>query len=123
MCPSRRPWTRPLRADRNRLLRERWKQVQQAAILKDESGFAWGTRQNIGPVIAPNAQQALQLISVLAVRPEAILDVPARQAGFIRLLTQTSWRSLGVRPLMLLNATTLPGRRDLVFGPASLAYG
>ena len=76
MCPSRRPWTRPLRADRNRLLRERWKQVQQAAILKDESGFAWGTRQNIGPVIAPNAQQALQLISVLAVRPEAFWMCP-----------------------------------------------
>jgi len=110
-------------ADRSRLLLERWKQVKHAAILIDGSGFAWGTSQNVGPVIAPGVEEAAQLISFLAARQTITVDVPERQSEFIRLLTHAGLNSIGMRPLMLLNASVLPGQRDCIFGLATLAYG
>ncbi len=110
-------------ADRGHLLQQRWKQVCHAAMLADGSGFAWSTPRNIGPLIAPTARRAAELIAFLAAGRPITVDVPAGQAEFIGLLTEAGLRSTGARPLMLLNASSLPGRRDAIFGLASLAYG
>jgi len=110
-------------ADRSHLLRERWKQSGHAAILTDGSGFACATPDGLGPIIAASAAGAAQLIAFLAVRQRVVVDVPERQAEFLRLLTQAGLRFIGTRPLMLLNASELPGKRESVFALASLAYG
>jgi predicted GNAT family N-acyltransferase len=110
-------------AGRSHLLRECWKHVTGAAILDDGSGFAWSSERNTGPVIAHDPKQAAQLISFLSASDQIVIDVPARQSEFMEWLTQAGLQSIGQRPLMLLNAAELPGRRECVFGLASLAYG
>lgn len=110
-------------ADRSHLLRERWKHVTQAAILHDGSGFAWSTTRNAGPVIATTSESAAQLVSFLAASQSILIDIPERQAQWMDRLTQAGWRKTDSRPLMLLHASELPGRRDCVFGLTTLAYG
>jgi GNAT superfamily N-acetyltransferase len=110
-------------ADRSHLLRERWKHVTSAAILEDGSGFAWCSERNTGPVIAPTPELAAQLISFLSANEQIVIDVPERQSEFMEWLTQAGLQSIGKRPLMLLNADELPGRRNSIFGLTALAYG
>ena len=110
-------------ADRSRLLRERWKRVTRGAVLSDGSGFAWCTERNTGPVIAPRWEQAAELISFLCAANQVVIDVPEGQTELLDWLRRAGLRPLGSRPLMLLNAEELPGRRSAVFGLASLAYG
>jgi GNAT superfamily N-acetyltransferase len=116
-------------ADREVLLRERWKQADRGALLPDGAGFAWGTAQRamlvIGPVIAPDDEGALRLVTAVANGHGGPLriDVPARQAEFIRTLRAEGFEHRDTHPLMLRGARELPGDRGRVFAVATLAFG
>ncbi len=50
------------------------------------------------------------------------LEVPERHAGLIMMLTVAGFVVDSARPLMLKNVEQLPGRRELLFGLASLGF-
>jgi len=115
-------------ADRSRVLRRRWAQVEGGVILPDGTGFAWKTVQRgglaIGPVIAPNPDDAARMVGHLTTGfPGRIkIEVPERHDALMEELTSAGFVVDSTRPLMLKNAETLPGRRELLFGLASLGY-
>ena len=115
--------------ERSQVLRRRWAQVEGGVMLADGTGFAWKTVQRgglaIGPVIAPNPDAAARMVGHLTAGfPGRIkIEVPERHAAFMEKLTGAGFVIDSTRPLMLKNAQTLPGRRELLFGLASLGFG
>jgi Acetyltransferase (GNAT) domain len=115
--------------DRSHVLRRRWAQVEGGVMLPDGTGFAWKTVQRgglvIGPVIALNSDDAARMVGHLTAHfPGRIkIEVPERHAAFMEKLTSAGFVIDSTRPLMLKNAETLPGRRELLFGLASLGFG
>lgn len=122
-------------ADRSRLLKIRWKQATGGALLPGRDlfdwpkGFGWkvaqGERLNLGPVIAPDTQGALQLVGNLAAGHTGLvrIDAPARHADFIDALVDAGFKREFSRAVMLKGATKLPGQRDRIYGLAALAFG
>ena len=122
-------------ADREKLLRIRWKQATGGALLPGRDlfdwprGFGWKIRQEdrliLGPVVAPDTAGALQLVGNLAAGHEGLirLDVPDRQTEFIAQLVEAGFERRALRPLMLRGGEHLPGDRDRLFAVAALACG
>lgn len=115
-------------ADRSLVLRHRWAQVESGVILSDGSGYAWRIPQRgglvLGPVVATNPQDAANLIAyVTAGFPGRIkIEVPERHTNLMTILTGAGFAVDSSRPLMLKNVEQLPGRRELLFGLASLGF-
>jgi len=115
--------------DRSQVLRARWAQAEGGVMLSDRTGFAWKTVQRrtlvIGPVIAPDASAAARLVGELTAgfQGRVKVEVPERHAKFMDELKSGGFVIDSTRPLMLKRAKALPGRRELIFGLASLGYG
>ena len=115
-------------ADRSQVLRHRWKQTAGGAMLADGSGYAWKIPQRgglvLGPVVATSPQDAASLVAHLTTGfPGRIkIEVPERHAELITILTGAGFVVDSARPLMLKNVEQLPGRRELLFGLASLGF-
>jgi hypothetical protein len=116
-------------ADRRLMLEHRWRQAERGAMLHDTSGFAFlipqEENQIIGPVIAANEDGALDLISALALecKKPVRVDVPRWQPDLIGKLEAEGFQIRHIRPFMLHGASALPGRREMLFGCAALAFG
>lgn len=123
-------------ADRGRLLRRRWRQVSHGLMAGRESnridGYAWAVPQNerllIGPVIAPDHEEASRLIAALAgEHPGSVrLDIPAEHGELIGRLVDAGFEKHALRPLMLRGMGSegrLPGDRGRLFAAAALAFG
>ena len=115
-------------ADRSQVLRHRWKQAQGGVMLADGSGYAWKIPQRgglvLGPVVASTPQDAASLVAHLAAGfPGRIkIEVPERHTELITMLTSAGFVVDSARPLMLKNVERLTGRRELLFGLASLGF-
>jgi GNAT superfamily N-acetyltransferase len=115
-------------ADRSQVLRHRWAQVETGVMLADGSGYAWRIPQRgglvLGPVVATNPQDAASLVAHLTASfPGRIkIEVPERHAQLMAMLTSAGFVVDSSRPLMLKNVEHLPGRRELLFGLASLGF-
>lgn len=115
-------------ADRSQVLRHRWLQVSGGVMLSDGSGYAWKIPQRgglvLGPVVAPNSQDAANLVAHLTAGfPGRIkIEVPERHTELMTILTSARFVVDSSRPLMLKNVDTLPGRREMLFGLASLGF-
>ncbi len=115
-------------ADRSQVLRHRWKQTEGAVMLSDGSGYAWKIPQRgglvLGPVVATTPQDAASLVAHLTTGfPGRIkIEVPERHTGLMSMLTRAGFVVDSARPLMLKNVAQLPGRRELLFGLASLGF-
>ena len=115
-------------ADRSQVLRHRWKQVQAGVMLTDGSGYAWKIPQRgglvLGPVVARSPQDAASLVAHLSAGfPGRIkIEVPERHSELMKILTGAGFAVDSSRPLMLKNVAILPGRRELLFGLASLGF-
>lgn len=120
-------------ADRRALLRSLLAQARSSAALVGEGGevigYGIGNEREgllaIGPVVAPDARAAAAVIGAAAEAREGSIrvDVPGAQPELIALLRAHGFEGTLVEPLMLLHAAALPGRRERLFGLASLAYG
>jgi N-acetylglutamate synthase-like GNAT family acetyltransferase len=120
-------------ADRSRLYRQLFKQMDTGFIVKEQDkrirGFVMtfqvGTVLHIGPLLAEHAEIALRLIqpflffSTQSVR----IDVPDKQIYFIKQLQKLGFQETLISPLMLKNADTLPGKSDYMFAIADPALG
>ena len=115
-------------ADRSQVLRHRWAQVQGGVMLADGSGYAWKIPQRgglvLGPVVATSPQDATSLVAHLTAGfPGRIkIEVPERHTELITMLTGAGFVVDSSRPLMLKNVEILPGRREMLFGLASLGF-
>jgi GNAT superfamily N-acetyltransferase len=115
-------------ADRSQVLRHRWAQAEGGVLLPDGSGYAWKIPQRgglvLGPVIAASPQDAARLVAHLTAGfPGRIkIEVPERHTELMALLTKAGFVVDSSRPLMLKNVDQLPGRRELLFGLASLGF-
>jgi hypothetical protein len=119
--------------ERRRVLGARAAQAARGTVLRRADGrlvgFALGTLQRdllvVGPVVAPDAQAAVGLVVRTAAghRGPVRVDAPARHPALIAALTALGFHALTVQPLMLRNATALPGRRDCLFGLTFAAFG
>jgi hypothetical protein len=115
-------------ADRSQVLRHRWAQVESAAMLPDGSGYAWKIPQRgglvLGPVVATSPQDAARLVAYLTAGflGRIKIEVPERHTELITTLTSAGFVIDSARPLMLKNVDQLPGRRELLFGLASLGF-
>ncbi len=115
-------------ADRSQVLRHRWAQVEGGVILADGSGYAWKIPQRgglvLGPVVATSLQDAASLVAHLTAGfPGRIkIEVPERHTELITMLTGAGFVVDSSRPLMLKNVEILPGRREMLFGLASLGF-
>ncbi len=115
-------------ADRSHVLRHRWAQVEAGAMLADGSGYAWKIPQRgglvLGPVVATSPQDAASLMAHLTASfPGRIkIEIPERHTELMTMLTNTGFVVDSARPLMLKNVEQLPGRRELLFGLASLGF-
>lgn len=115
-------------ADRSQVLRHRWKQAEGGVMLADGSGYAWKIPQRgglvLGPVVANTPQDAASLVAHLTAGfPGRIkIEVPERHTELMTMLTSAGFVVDSARPLMLKNVNQLPGRRELLFGLASLGF-
>lgn len=115
-------------ADRSQVLRHRWTQVEGGVMLADGTGFAWKIAQRggfvIGPVIATTAKDAAHLVGYLTTGfPGRIkIEVPERHTELLQLLTGAGFAVDSSRPLMLKHAEAFSGRREHLFGLASLGF-
>jgi len=115
-------------ADRSQVLRPRWAQAEGGAMLSDGSGYAWKIPQRgglvLGPVVATSSQDAARLVAHLTAGfPGRIkIEVPERHTELMRILTGAGFVVDSSRPLMLRNVEKLPGRREMLFGLASLGF-
>ena len=116
-------------ADRKIVLQNRCRQSVGTAILSGNDGFAWttftGETMIAGPVVAPDAEAAYRLIGHLLAGQAVPLriDVFASQERLIARLLKAGFAKGATRPLMLWNGLSLPGRRERLFAPVSLAFG
>ena len=78
----------------------------------------------LGPVVATNPQDAANLVAHLTAGfPGRIkIEVPERHTNLMTMLTGAGFVVDSSRPLMLKNVEQLPGRRELLFGLASLGF-
>ena len=108
--------------------RSRWKQTEGGVMLADGSGYAWKIPQRgglvLGPVVATTPQDAASLVAHLTADfPGRIkIEVPERHTELMTMLTSAGFVVDSARPLMLKNVEQLPGRRELLFGLASLGF-
>ena len=115
-------------ADRSQVLRHRWVQAVGGVMLADGSGYAWKIPQRgglvLGPVVATNPQDAGNLVAHLTADfPGRIkIEVPERHTELMSTLTGAGFVIDSSRPLMLKNVEQLPGRREMLFGLASLGF-
>ena len=115
-------------ADRSQVLRHRWKQTEGGVMFADGSGYAWKIPQRgglvLGPVVATTPHDAASLVAHLTTGfPGRIkIEVPQRHTALMTVLTSAGFVVDSARPLMLKNAEQLPGRRELLFGLASLGF-
>ena len=115
-------------ADRSQVLQHRWKQTEGGVMLADGSGYAWKIPQRgglvLGPVVATTPQDAANLVAHLTAdfRGRIKIEVPERHAELMTTLTSAGFAVDSARPLMLKNVAQLPGRRDLLYGLASLGF-
>jgi GNAT superfamily N-acetyltransferase len=115
-------------ADRSQVLRHRWKQVESGVMFSDGSGYAWRISQRgglvLGPVVAASPQDAASLVAHLTAgfSGRIKMEVPERHRELITMLTGAGFVVDSARPLMLKNAEQLAGRRELLFGLASLGF-
>ncbi len=115
-------------ADRSQVLQHRWKQTGGGVMLTDGSGYAWKIPQRgglvLGPVVASTPQDAASLVAHLTADfPGRIkIEVPERHTELMTMLTGADFVVDSARPLMLKNVEQLPGRRELLFGLASLGF-
>ena len=79
----------------------------------------------VGPLVTADADAAVRLLKVLMAgwRGRIQLDVPGAQATFQDRLRGLDFRETSVSPQMLLGASSLPGRRELLFALADPAFG
>jgi len=115
-------------ADRSLVLRHRWVQAEGGVMLADGSGYAWKIPQRgglvLGPVVATSPQDAANLVAHLTADfPGRIkIEVPERHTKLMTTLTGAGFVVDSSRPLMLKNVEQLPGRRETLFGLASLGF-
>jgi len=115
-------------ADRSQVLRHRWKQTEGGVMLVDGSGYAWKIPQRgglvLGPIVATTPQDAASLVAHLTTGfPGRIkIEVPERHTELMTMLKAAGFVVDSARPLMLNNIERLPGRRELLFGLASLGF-
>jgi GNAT superfamily N-acetyltransferase len=119
-------------ADRSLMLRARLAQGQGALIRRADgaaTGFGLATKQGdvlvVGPLIGGDPEAAAALVAHLRASHGGPVraDVPAGQTRLLGLLADQGFEGDEVAPVMLLGAARLPGRRDQVFGAATLAFG
>ncbi|WP_255571989.1 GNAT family N-acetyltransferase [Celeribacter sp. PS-C1] len=80
----------------------------------------------IGPLIAPNAETALALMSKVASalgQTRAILDVPGVQDAFCNRLVALGWQTTFETARMYRGAPPQPGHPEMLFGVATLELG
>lgn len=121
-------------ADRSNVLRVRRRQARQALRISNPQGtllgYALSVQQNqqllIGPLVAFNRFSALDLISALMEPHDGgpvRLDVSSRRTDLVQTLLDAGFEELDTQPVMVLDATALPGKRDHLFALASQAWG
>ena len=119
--------------DRNRMLKVRLEQacVRQVELKKGQEtllGYGAGVLQGeqllLGPVIGFNLFTAQEMAAALmeSHAGPVRIDVPHQRRDFIETLLASGFEELDQQPIMLLNATELPGRRDHVFALTSQAW-
>jgi GNAT superfamily N-acetyltransferase len=120
-------------ADRSRFLFNRLEIAYSGTTLRDGNGTLQGfglaiLRHHLlilGPIVAIDEVSALAIVSQLttgwagAVR----VDVPDCQKGFYSCLLRAGMREEDTPPIMLLNASQLPGQRQLLHAIAAQAFG
>lgn len=115
-------------ADRSQVLRHRWAQAEGGVILPDGSGYAWKIPQRgglvLGPVVATSPQDTATLVAHLTAgfQGRIKIEVPERHTALMTMLTGAGFAIDSSRPLMLNNTVALGGRRELLFGLASLGF-
>ncbi|PUA35868.1 hypothetical protein C8Z91_28255 [Paenibacillus elgii] len=79
----------------------------------------------VGPLVSSDADMAVRLLKVLIAgwQGRIQLDVPGVQVSFQDRLCGLDFRETSVSPQMLLGASSLPGRRELLFALADPAFG
>ncbi|XOK58520.1 GNAT family N-acetyltransferase [Paenibacillus elgii] len=79
----------------------------------------------VGPLVSADADMVIRLLKPLmgGWRGRVQLDVPGVQASFQERLRGLGFRETSVSPQMLLGASSLPGRRELLFALADPAFG
>ena len=119
--------------DRSRMLKVRLEQacVRQVALKKGQEtllGYGAGVLQGeqllLGPVIGFNLFTAQEMAAALmeSHAGPVRIDVPHQRRDFIETLLASGFEELDQQPIMRLNATELPGRRDHVFALTSQAW-
>lgn len=97
-------------------------------MLADGSGYTWTIPQRgglvLGPVVATTPQDAASLVAHLTAGfPGRIkMEVPEQHSELMAILTGAGFVVDSSRPLMLRNVESLPGRREWLFGLASLGF-
>jgi N-acetylglutamate synthase-like GNAT family acetyltransferase len=88
-------------------------------------GTQRGNTLQIGPLVGADLGDAMQLIhQFLATYKGSLrIDVPSNQHGFIEALQQLGFVETLTSPLMTLDGTSLPGRREHLYGIADPALG
>jgi len=121
-------------ADRSKMLRTRCRQSEQTMRITNPQGtllgYAMGIRQDkqllIGPIIAFNRFSALDLISALMENhngDSVRIDASSRREDLVQTLLDAGFKELDTQPVMVIDAPSLPGKRDHVFALASQAWG
>jgi hypothetical protein len=116
------------------MLRVRCRQSEQTMRITNPQGtllgYAMSIRQDqqllIGPLIAFNRFSALDLISALMEHHNGgpvRIDVSSRREDLVQTLLDAGFKELDTQPVMVLDAPSLPGKRDHVFALASQAWG
>ncbi|KPV59453.1 hypothetical protein QJ48_10885 [Paenibacillus sp. A3] len=79
----------------------------------------------VGPLVSTDEDMAIRLLKALIAgwQGRIQLDVPGTQASFQERLCGLDFRETSVSPQMLLGASSLPGRRELLFALADPAFG
>lgn len=119
-------------AKRRRLLAARIRQADDAVVLTEADGATVGfglTVQGpenllIGPVVAPSDSMALAIVDRLAQghKGKVRMDVPSRRQQFLCSLAVRGFQVVNTPPVMMLNASALPGDTTL-YGIASQMFG
>ncbi|WDL97252.1 GNAT family N-acetyltransferase [Alicyclobacillus sp. ALC3] len=120
-------------AKRDTFLIARIKQANQIILAKNTTGRVVGYALSIqgtvnllvGPIVAPDAKLAMQLLEQLATNNSNTIriDVPQEQTQFTSMLVRCGFELVSQPPIMLLNGDELPPRSGQLFAIAAQVFG
>ncbi|OEH93753.1 GNAT family N-acetyltransferase [Bacillus solimangrovi] len=120
-------------AGREAFLKARIHQATEAVVVRGVEGNILGyglcvdgpVNRILGPIVAMNDQIAASLIQQLSLGYEGKLriDVPDRQAEFMKYLEQAGFDKVSQPPVMILHSSELPRRNQTLFGIAAQIFG